>query len=157
MNTPNHAALLRRLLHQVAASGVLAFQIPHHGEQALQQSILAVADNPQWCKRMQGAKQAITMEMPDFYYDVLADECASLDIWETEQQQVMDSPQAIVEWIGCTGLRPFMDALSNESEKKQFVDLLNARVASVYLRQRNGKVLFPFRRLFVVAYRKDSP
>jgi trans-aconitate 2-methyltransferase len=65
----------------------------------------------------------------------------------------MDSTNAIVEWISSTGLRPFLDVLESEAEKRAFVALLEERVHDTYVPQTDGRVLFPFRRTFVVAYR----
>jgi trans-aconitate 2-methyltransferase len=112
-----------------------------------------IADDTAWRERMLAAKGALTMEDPSYYYDVLADQARKLDIWETEYIHVMDGPESIVDWISSTGLRPFLDALDTDAERKRFVDLLNKRVAQSYKRRRDGKVLFPFRRLFLIAYR----
>ena len=63
----------------------------------------------------------------------------------------MESPRAILDWIAGTGLRPFLDRLDPD-EQSEFIDRLAARVAAGYPRRVDGRVLFPFRRLFVVAY-----
>ncbi len=65
----------------------------------------------------------------------------------------MDSPQAIVDWFRGTGLRPFLEALENEAQKQRFQKMLLDGYTQAYPRQKDGRVLFPFRRLFVVAYR----
>jgi trans-aconitate 2-methyltransferase len=77
-------------------------------------------------------------------------EPSSFGLWNPNPSLVFKS---IVDWISSTGLRPFLDALDIDAERKGFVDLLNTRVAASYPRRQDGKVLFPFRRLFVVAYR----
>ena len=65
----------------------------------------------------------------------------------------MDGPEAIVTWIRGTGLRPFLSALPSEEERRRFEAMLLERIAASYPRHGDGKVLFPFRRLFFVAYR----
>jgi trans-aconitate 2-methyltransferase len=150
---PDHAALLRRLLQQVAAGGALAFQIPRHVDSPLRNAILEVSRDPAWIDRMAEARDALTMECPEYYYDALADSVDSLDIWQTEYDHVMDDPQAIVEWISSTGLRPFMQALTDEAEEKRLVAMVAERVRQEYPRRQDGKVIFPFNRLFLVAYR----
>lgn len=65
----------------------------------------------------------------------------------------MENAQAIISWITSTGLRPFLAALPSETQRQRFVKILAERVAETYRPQANGKVLFFFRRLFVVAYR----
>ncbi len=150
---PSHGPLVRHLLDQVAPGGVLAFQIPTHINSPLHRFILEIADDPEWTERMSAARDALTIERPSFYYDALADKASRLDIWETEYCHVMQDHQAIIKWISSTGLRPFLAALDAEEEQRRFVELLEERVAQAYPRQKNGNVLFPFRRLFVVACR----
>ena len=102
---------------------------------------------------MAAARSALTMESPAFYYDVLSGQASGLDIWETEYHHVMDSPASIVDWMSSTGLRPFLAALSSESQRNDFLAQLHQRVTQSYELRADGKVLFPFRRTFVIAYR----
>ena len=98
-------------------------------------------------------RKGFTMEDPSFYYDILGNQASKIEIWETEYYHVLDSPTSIIDWISGTGLRPFLDVLENSSERQRFVDMLRTKVAESYPRRCDGKVLFPFKRLFVVAYR----
>ncbi|MEZ6079685.1 MAG: hypothetical protein R3C56_29655 [Pirellulaceae bacterium] len=94
------------------------------------------------------------MESPAAYYDILAPLATKLDIWETEYFHVMQNPDAIIDWIASTGLRPFLNVLAEEAERNAFVaHFLRERVHAAYRPLVDGKVLFPFRRTFVVAYR----
>jgi trans-aconitate 2-methyltransferase len=150
---PDHAALVRRLLDQVAQGGALAFQIPSDRYALVRNLIDDVADDLAWRERMSGPRSSLTMQAPAFYYDALVGSAARLDIWETEYSHVLESPEAIVEWISSTGLHPFLDALDTEAERELFSEMLTERVVEGYPRRVDGKVLFPFRRLFVIAYR----
>ena len=78
---------------------------------------------------------------------------ARVDVWETEYQHVMQNVEAIVEWYKGTGLRPFLEALTTEAEREKFIARYSQKIRSAYPPRPDGKVLFPFRRLFVVAYR----
>lgn len=60
--------------------------------------------------------------------------------------------EAILEWFRGTGLRPYLEALPDDDQRAQFEEELLARYREAYPIQQNGKVLFPFRRLFIVAY-----
>ena len=93
------------------------------------------------------------MEDPSFYYDALVANVTSLDIWETEYNHVMDSKDSIVDWIASTGLRPFLAALDDDNERNAFLTELHRRVSVAYESRADGKVLYPFRRTFVIAYR----
>ncbi len=150
---PDHDRLLPRLLAQVAPGGALAFQIPSRIYSLSHQLILDVAAEPAWARRMDNARHGFTMERPPFYYDVLAGTALRLDIWETEYYHVMENHQAIIDWISGAAARPFLDALETEAERERFIRMLRGRIVQAYPSQQNGKVLFPFRRLFAVAYR----
>lgn len=149
---PDHAALTRHLLAQVAPGGALAFQIPSGADSPLRAAIRDTADDPAWSSRMDAARAATTKEPPAVYYDALAPHARTVDIWETEVQQVMESPRAIVQWISSTGLRPYLDALTREVERQRFLDRFTSRIVAAYPVRPDGRTLFPFRRTFVVAY-----
>lgn len=150
---PNHSAIVPSWFRAVAPGGALAVQIPYHLQSALHRHILEVADEPEWREATRDARGAIGAHDAGFYYDLLCQSAARIDLWETEYDHVMDGPEEILTWIRGTGLRPFLSALSSESQRQRFEALLLGRVAESYPWRRDGRVLFPFRRLFFVAYR----
>ena len=137
----------------VAPAGALAFQLPSSNHATIRTLIYEISHDAVWTERMHSARKALTMENPAFYYDVLVHHARSLDIWETEYNHVMESKGAIIDWIASTGLRPFLAALDNANERQAFLIQLQHRVAETYQFRADGKVLFPFRRTFVIAYR----
>ncbi len=151
---PRHAILIRHLLSYVASDGVLAFQIPSSTFAQIRTLIHEVSRFPAWDAVMQAPRSALTMESPSFYYDLLAADTRSLDIWETEYMHVLDSQDAVVDWMAGTGLRPFLAALNSDSERTTFLTELRHRVHDAYEQRTDGRVLFPFRRTFVIACRK---
>jgi trans-aconitate 2-methyltransferase len=98
-------------------------------------------------------RAALTKQPPAFYYDVLRPITTRLEIWETEYYHILDGPAAIVEWFRGTGLRPFLQALPSDADRQRFEAMVLDGYTRAYPRQRDGSVLFPFRRLFMVAYR----
>jgi trans-aconitate 2-methyltransferase len=148
----DHGALLPRLFGQVAPGGAFAIQLPAAMYSSIRGMIHEVADDPGWSSRMERARSALTIEEPTAYYDALAPLARSVDLWETEYHHVLESPSAIVEWISSTGLRPFLDALDSGDERERFTAMLLERVAAGFPRRADGNVLFPFRRIFIVAY-----
>lgn len=150
---PDHGPLVARLFGHVSPGGALAFQIPSPDYALLRTLIHEVALDGPWVHRMAAPLGELTMESPSFYYDHLAPAARALDIWVTEYFHVMDSPSAIVDWIASTGLRPFLDVLESDDESDQFVMRLSERVSQSYSTRADGRVLFPFKRTFVIAYR----
>jgi trans-aconitate 2-methyltransferase len=89
----------------------------------------------------------------EVYYNLLAPRATRVDLWTTEYIHVMDGPEDIVEWYKGTGMRPFLDALPSEAERARFTAEYLAAIRHAYPARPGGHVLFPFRRLFLVAYR----
>ena len=52
--------------------------------------------------------------------------------------------------IRSTGLRPYLDRLESNIDKKDFEDEVLKDIKRYYPIQKNGKVLFPFKRLFFI-------
>jgi trans-aconitate 2-methyltransferase len=75
-----------------------------------------------------------------------------VDIWEAIYQHVLPNADAIVEWYKGSGMRPFLEAMESEAERGRFLTQYTQRIRAAYPARSDGKVLFPFRRLFVIAY-----
>jgi trans-aconitate 2-methyltransferase len=142
---PNHSRLFPHLFAQVAPHGALAVQIPAHFQSPVHRLLHEIADTPAWQPRMHEAKNALVNERPSFYYDLLQPIASQIDIWETEYNHVMDSPESIMQWMSGTALRPFLEALEDESQRLQFQEMLLAGLVRAYPRQKDGRVLFPYR------------
>jgi len=78
-----------------------------------------------------------------------------LDIWETEYLQALEGEDPVKEWTKGTWLKPLLDALT-EPERSRFEQRYAELVAAAYPRRADGRTLFPFRRLFIVAHRGGS-
>jgi len=150
---PDHGPLIGRLFEYVAQDGALGIQIPARDFARIFTLIDEVAAEGPWASRMVGVRDTFTMEDPGFYYDMLAPQSRAIDIWETEYYHVLESPSAAVDWISGTGLRPYFDALDSEEEKRAFLAQLHDRASDAYRPRSDGRVLFPFKRVFVIAYR----
>jgi trans-aconitate 2-methyltransferase len=151
---PDHAAIFPRLFDRVASGGALAIQMPANFDSPAQRAIRAVAMSAAWASKLPGGGvRSWHVSDPGFYYDLFAPSAARLDIWETEYLQIMDNIDAIVEWYKGTGLRPFLDALSSDGDRDLFLADYRETLAHAYPAQSNGRVLLPFKRLFIIAYR----
>lgn len=87
---------------------------------------------------------------PEDYYRLLAPKARALDIWETVYLQVLEGENPVAEWTKGTWLAPLLAALAPDA-RATFESEYRQRVARAYPRQADGKTLFPFRRLFIVA------
>ena len=149
---PNHEILFPHLMTQVARGGAFAVQVPEHYDSPFQKCTLELARQARWSERLEPATRALTRGSASFYYDLLQPLSARIDLWETEYLHVMDDAQSIVRWFQSTGLRPYLAELTDD-EQTDFLLELGAACEAAYTRQRDGRVLFAFRRLFFVAYK----
>jgi trans-aconitate 2-methyltransferase len=147
----DHGAVFPRLAKQVAPGGALAVQVPANLHAPAHQLMRELAGSKVWQNHFPGQVRQWFVHEPAFYYDTLAPLVQRLDLWTTEYQHVMESPKAIVEWYKGSGLRPFLDLLS-PADQERFLVEYEALVKSAYPRRADGRVLFPFLRLFVIAY-----
>jgi trans-aconitate 2-methyltransferase len=150
---PDHAALLPRLMRAAAEGGALAFQVPAHFESPVHLAMVEAARHPRWNGRLDSAARCIFSTGPEFYYDTLRPLAQRVDLWFTVCQHVMAGPEAIIEWMRGTGMRPHLDALADHQERERFEDMLIEAIRDHYPLRADGNVLFPFRRLFVIACR----
>jgi trans-aconitate 2-methyltransferase len=145
---PDHASLFPRLLSRVAPGGALAVQIPADFN-ALPHRLMR-----ELAPAGVHAKEWYSHE-PAFYYDLLASRASKLDVWEAIYQHVLEDSDDIVEWYKGSGLRPFLEAIPTETERERFMTEYRMKIRDAYPARSDGNVLFPFRRLFIVAHVSD--
>jgi trans-aconitate 2-methyltransferase len=150
---PGHLKQLQRLVGTLAPGGVLAVQIPDSLDEPAHVLMREVAALEPWDKQLsEKARLREALPTPGAYYDALSPLCTHLQVWHTIYYHVLADAEAIVEWVKGTGLRPFLDLLE-ASERKQYLAEYTARIAAAYPPQADGKVLFRFPRIFIVAVR----
>lgn len=152
----NHAELFPRLAGYLEPGGCLAVQMPLSWRQPshrLMRETLAnggpsgVPIGPEPLRQTVGRKW---VEDPEFYYDLLGGISRDLDIWTTEYLQVLDGEDAVLEWVKGTGLRPILNGLKPD-DLAVFMAEYSRRLREVYPRRGDGRTLYPFGRLFIVA------
>jgi len=150
---PNHRDLVLRLWGAAASGGALAVQVPANRDSPLHRALMAVAESESFGKRLEGARRLFTYHPASFYYDLLAPVAQRYDTWTTEYFHVMKSHDDLMTWYRGTGMRPFLQALGDDGQREAFEACVLREARSGYPLQRDGKLLFPFRRLFFVAYK----
>jgi len=148
---PDHEVLFPRLFSMVAAGGSLAVQMPDNRQEPSHREMRRVADEGPWHDQIGEAAQVRVKTLSAAeYYDLLAPHAERLDIWRTTYFHIMPSAESIVEWVRATGLRPFLDPLTDEQKPAFLKDYLRA-IEKAYPARADGRVLLAFPRLFIVA------
>ena len=148
---PDHVNLLKRFHDLLSENGLVAVQIPMFWDMPIGKAILNFAANSRWNSVAKEVIALFTIHDYHFYYDNLSELYHSIDIWESNYIHILDSHFSILEMIRSTALRPFLDRLADDTEKKDFEDMVLKEIIKDYPLQKNGKVLFPFKRLFFTA------
>lgn len=149
---PDHARLVPRLVSQLRAGGALALQMPDNAQEPSHRLMQLVAAHHGLTPA--AVRGRAEVHAPERYYDLLAPHAAELgvDIWRTRYEHVMQDAAAIVEWVKGTGLRPYLEALP-EAARAPFLRDYEQEIARAYPQRADGRRLFSFPRLFLVAVR----
>ncbi|HEX4885980.1 MAG TPA: methyltransferase domain-containing protein [Casimicrobiaceae bacterium] len=154
----DHAALFPRLLDAVAAGGVLAVQMPDNFRAPSHVLLEEVATSARWSANAGRVVRGVPVARPHEYVEWLAPR-AALDVWTTEYLQHLprrdDGEHPVLAWMRGTALLPFL-AVLDAGEQRAFARDLAQRLAHAYPLRADGSVLFPFRRLFIVARKLDG-
>lgn len=145
-----HDTLFPHLVAQLAPGGTLAVQMPRNFAEPSHVSVEEAARQGPWRSTIEPMLQPAPVSVPDFYWRLLDPLVTELDIWETQYLQALEGENAVAEWTKGTWLKPFLDALEGD-ERDGFEAVYRDLVAKAYPRGPDGKTLFPFRRLFIVA------
>ena len=152
----NHAELFPRLAGFLNPGGCLAVQMPLSWSAPSHRLMRETLANGGLAGRSLGTaelRKAVArkwVDDPADYYGLLADRARNLDIWETEYLHVLEGPDAVLEWVKATGLRPILNGLE-EPERDLFLAEYARRLREAYPMRADGSTLYPFRRLFIVA------
>src|SRR5215475_185527 len=150
----DHAALLARLSGLLARGGCLAVQMPNNREEPAYRLAVELAAEHPWCDLLRSNPFSPEIQSAPWYVERLAENDLDADVWETIYYQGLADSDAIVEWMKGTLLRPVLDAFS-AVDASRYLEQLAAKVRSVYPTRSFG-VLFPFKRLFFVARRRQG-
>lgn len=109
-----------------------------------------------WKTRLTGVLRATdSVHDPLVYLDRLEALGCTTDIWQTTYMQLLNGPDAVLDWAKGTGLRPLLTTLADDPEARDsFLTAYRDLLRDAYPEQSYGTVL-PFRRLFVVARKKS--
>ena len=146
----DHAPVFTALFNSLAAGGTFAVQIPRNFGAPSHTSMGEAARRGPWRARLEPLLRPAPVAEPAFYFDLLAPHAARLDMWETEYLQVLDGEHAVKEYTKSTWLSPLLAAL-DEPERSRFEAVYTEMVDAAYPRRSDGKTLFPFRRMFIIA------
>ena len=151
----NHEKLFPKIFENINSGGVFAVQMPNNFHSASHQTTVQILQNHKEWRHLLANLRYGKLEQPLYdvrwYYDLFQRMGVRKPIiWETVYYNDMEDHAAIYDWTKSTGLRPILTAL-NDVEKNIFKDEYIEKLKEAYPVQENNRILFPFRRLFLIA------
>ncbi len=147
---PDHDSLLPRLLGLLSARGVLAVQMPRNFDEPSHRCIAEAVRAGPWRDRLEPLLRPVPVAPAQRYTQLLAPRVRSLDVWETVYHHLLEGPDPVATWARETTLKPFL-AVLEAPESDAFYAAYAARLRLRYPPGPDGRTLFPYRRLFLVA------
>lgn len=140
--------VVTRLAGSLTKGGVLALQIPVNHSSLAHQLLRRMAGSPQWMSLLSTPLPGRNLPPPvSKWRQAIVDGGARPLLMTTTYHHRLAGPQAVVEWMKGTALRPVLSRLS-EAEGKSFLSDFESEIARLYPLDDDG-VDFPFPRLFV--------
>jgi len=148
---PNHEALLSNLFNLLNKNGAMAIQVPNTSNMPIHIDLKNLTASDKWNKQFNFLSNTYSCHTEYFYYDILCGLTEHIDMWVTDYCHVMDSHHDLVKWYSSTGLRPYLGCLKDENLQNEFLGEYEELLNQSYPVQKNGKILFPFTRIFFIA------
>jgi trans-aconitate 2-methyltransferase len=149
---PDHDQLFPRLMSYLAPGGVLAAQMPNIARESSHALMRMVAAEGPWSSRLVPiAKTQPLIAGYEDYYDWLRPQASQVDVWMTTYVHPLDGgPHGIADWFAGSALQPFLERLVDD-ERCEFLSRYRAGLKDAYPVQPDGRTLFAYPRLFIVA------
>jgi trans-aconitate 2-methyltransferase len=144
---PYHLELLAALVGHVRPGGWLAFQVPGNFGEPSHMIRTDLAAEPPYDAHTRGVAVPSSHD-PLFYLEALTALGMTVDAWETTYLHVLSGPDPVFTWVSGTGARPTLQALPDDL-RPGFEAEFKRRLRTAYP-ERHGRVVLPFRRVFVV-------
>jgi trans-aconitate 2-methyltransferase len=150
---PEHLELLPGLVERVTPGGWFAFQVPGNFDEPSHTTRTELASRAPYAEHVREARVPMS-HGPDDYARVLLDLGCEVDAWETTYLHVLTGEDPVFRWVSGTGARPTLQALPDDL-RPDFEEEFKAMLREAYPADSAGRVLLPFRRIFVVAQTPD--
>jgi trans-aconitate 2-methyltransferase len=149
---PEHRQLLQRWVAELPSGAWLAVQVPGNFGAPSHTLVRQLAATTEWASALTDTvlREDDAVDEPGAYAELLASAGCAVDAWESTYVQRLAGPDAVLEWITGTALRPVqavLDGADWDRFRGQLAPLLNA----AYPPRADGTTWFEFRRVFFVA------
>ncbi|MHA7273976.1 trans-aconitate 2-methyltransferase [Arthrobacter sp. TMT4-20] len=146
---PGQAELVQKWARVLRPGAWLALQVPGNFGSPAHTLLRELAGSNAWRDKLGGVlRHTDVVSEPEEYLRMLSEAGMTADVWETTYQHVLTGPDPVLQWLKGTGLRPVLNALSDD-DGAAFVEQYAALLRGAYPEEPWGTV-FGFRRIFAV-------
>jgi trans-aconitate 2-methyltransferase len=145
---PGHLDLLPALVKKVGPGGWLAFQVPGNFDEPSHTIRRDLAAEQPYAAHTRDVAVPSSHDPADYLTALVTLGC-TVDAWETTYLHVLTGDDPVFTWVSGTGARPTLQALPDDL-RPAFEAEFKRRLREAYP-ARDGRVVLPFRRIFVVA------
>lgn len=146
---PNHRELIKNMMGVLNDGGVLAVQTPMNYKEPIHRIISELSTGGKWKNKFDSPRIFYNLTQSE-YFDLLSEISSDFSVWETVYCHRMPSHESIMDWYKGTGLRPYLEVLSEE-DAIEFENDVYEEVVRAYPIQANGEIIFRFPRFFFTA------
>jgi trans-aconitate 2-methyltransferase len=150
----NQEEVIENLSELLYDKGKLAIQVPNFEAMTIATLINKTAEvfDPEGTLFNKLAESSCHNYSLEQYYDWFSRYFENIEVWQTNYVHQLDSSWDIIEFVRGTALLPYLGCLDPQQEK-QFLEQLQQTVMAHYPSRENKKVLFEFKRIFIIASR----
>lgn len=148
---PDTKALLNKFYELLSYDGIIAVEVPLFFEMPLGILIEKTAKDNRWKDKTGNVFDQFSIYNYSFYYDELSSLFNQIEMWETDYMNILNSHEDIMNMMRGTGLMPYLNKLHDDKSREEFEKEVYNGITQAYPKQRGGKVILPFKRLFFIA------
>lgn len=148
----NQEEFIRNTRNLLADGGLFGIQVPAYEETDISRIIKETAAEYDVSGNLfqEAAENSCVNYSIETYYDIFSRYYSFVDIWQTDYFHQVDDYAAIAEFARGAALLPYF-AYMDSSQTKEFMELLTHNIRKHYSAAENGKILFRFKRFFIMA------
>lgn len=154
---PEHAELLVRWATVLEPGAWIAVQLPGNYDAPSHTAVRRVAEHEPWSRLLRDNphRSSNAVQPPARYAELLTDAGCRVQAWETTYLHDLVGDNAVLNWISGGDLNPFLATLTDEQSQRFCAELIPL-LDEAYPSQPDGRTLYPFRRVFIVAQVRDN-
>ncbi|MBH51651.1 MAG: trans-aconitate 2-methyltransferase [Chloroflexi bacterium] len=146
----NHSEIIPGWIKSLNPNGIFAMQVPNNWREPSHSNLAKVVRSGDWNNKLLPKLRELPILSIEEYYDLLNPITSHINIWETTYIQILEGVNPVLEWLKGTLIPPLLDLL-DKKEQLLFIDQYAQLVSRDYPIRKDGKTIFPFKRLFIVA------